>query len=278
LTRERKIYRVALLSLAAVLALASTAQVASAQPDLVIRGDVLASQWVVRDERLDATFCSVVEGGITPGDHRLLRFTVMAANLGDTDINIGDPRVHFAANDGLYELSTCHNHFHFRNYTLDELVDPASGKIWRAAKRGFCMLDTDPVPDSIGSEPPRNPQFRSCGTLVDPGNQGISHGWSDTYRFFLGGQYFLLDGGDGQDVVPPGDYIIRITVNPPYRKSHQEPCRFLDAATGLCHALEESNYANNQVIVPITIPTHPGRSGSGPAAGANQPNGEPAEH
>jgi hypothetical protein len=29
------------------------------------------------------------------------------------------------------------------------------------------------------------------------GNQGISKGWADTYVWKLGGQYFVLDGGDG---------------------------------------------------------------------------------
>src|SRR5437773_814258 len=115
---------------------------AAAAPDLIIREDVLSHQWVVRDENLSASFCSVIEGGIIAGEHKLLRFTVMAPNIGDADINIGDPRVHFAAGDGLFEMSTCHNHFHFRNYTKDELIDPATGKVWRAAKRGFCMIDT----------------------------------------------------------------------------------------------------------------------------------------
>jgi len=261
-----------------VSATAAARPAAAANPDLIIRQDVLSHQWVVRDENLQASFCSVIEGGIVAGEHKLLRFTVMAPNIGDADINIGDPRAHFAANDGLYELSTCHNHFHFKNYTKDELIDPRTGKVWRAAKRGFCMIDTDPVPDSIGGAPPKNKQFTSCGTLVDAGNQGISHGWSDTYRFFLGGQYFILDGADGQEPVPPGDYIIRITVNPPFKASKTEPCRVLDPATGLCHNLPESNFANNVTEILVTIPDHPGKVGVGPAAGLPQPSGEPAEH
>jgi hypothetical protein len=75
-------------------------------PDLIVRQDMLASQWVVRDENLPAEFCSVIEGGITPGVRRLLRFTVMTPNVGDADIFIGDPNTHVAANDGLYEFAT----------------------------------------------------------------------------------------------------------------------------------------------------------------------------
>jgi hypothetical protein len=246
-------------------------------PDLIVRSDVLGHQWVVRDEKLAAGFCSVVEGGVTPGLRRLVRFTVMTPNVGDADIALGDPNEHAEADDGLYEFASCHNHFHFRHYALYELVDPATGHVWRAAKRGFCMLDTDPNPAWLG-EPARSHQFRSCGAVGAPGNQGISAGWADTYRFFLGGQYFVLDGGDGQPPVPPGEYIIRITVNPAFVSTGGEPCRNLDTATGLCHQLPESNYANNVGEATIEIPAHPGRHGVGPLAGTDHLKTEPAEH
>ena len=51
-------------------------------PDLVVREDTLGKQWVVRDENLAANFCSVIEGGVTPGLRRIVRFTVMTANVG----------------------------------------------------------------------------------------------------------------------------------------------------------------------------------------------------
>jgi hypothetical protein len=262
------------------LTLASLAapQPVAAQADMIVRTDMLEQQWVVRDEKLDASFCSVIEGGVTPGLHRLVRFTVATANVGDADIYIGDPLAHYAANDGLFELATCHQHFHFRNYALYQLIDPRTGKVWKAAKAGFCMLDTDPNPPSLGGDPPRNPQYRACGTLTEPGDQGITHGWSDTYRFFLGGQYFVLDGGDGQPPVPPGEYIIRITANPSYKPSGKEPCRVLDPATGLCHNFAEADYTNNIGEVRITIPAHPGRSGVGPLAGTEPLDHEPRDH
>jgi Lysyl oxidase len=245
-------------------------------PDLIVRQDKLAQQWVVRDENLAASFCSVQEGGVTPGVRRLVRFTVMTPNIGDADVYIGDPAAH--VDDGLFEFASCHQHYHFKHYALYELVDPQSGKVWRAAKRGFCMLDTDPNPDWLSSEPPRTWIFRSCGSYTSTGNQGISHGWTDTYRFFLGGQYFVLDGGDGQDPVPPGTYVIRVTVNPPYTAKRNEICRVLDPATGLCHQFEESNYENNVSQVTINIPSHPGRDGVGPMAGTAVATTEQDEH
>lgn len=247
-------------------------------PDLIVN-DEMRKQWVVRDEKLEAGVCSVEEGGVTPGVRRLIRFTVMTPNIGDADLFVGDPNEHIAADDGLFEFASCHGHYHFQHYALYELVDPRTGFVWRAAKRGFCMLDTDPIPSSEGTEPPRAAIFRSCGAVGIPGNQGISHGWADTYRFFLGGQYFVLDGGDGQAPVPPGDYLIRVTVNPPYAPDATGLCpRVKDPATGLCHQFAESSYANNVNTVLVTIPDHPGRQGVGPLKDTAPLGYEPAEH
>lgn len=238
-------------------------------PNLSVRSDVLGSQWVVRDENISPDACSAIEGEVTPGLRKLVRFTVMTPNTGNQDIFVGDPNDHVAANDGLFELATCHNHYHFRHYALYELVDPRTGQVWRAAKRGFCMLDTDPNPVPVGGIPPRAGKFRSCGAVGIPGNQGITAGWADTYRFTLAGQYFVLDGGDGQPVVPPGDYIIRITVNPPFVAASGEACPNRDPQ-GFCHQLPETNYSDNIGTTAISIPEHPGRKGTGPLAGNNE--------
>ena len=243
-------------------------------PDLIVREDILTQQWVVRDENLPANFCSVIEGGVTPGVRRLIRFTVMTPNIGDQDVFVGDPNDHVAANDGLFEFATCHRHYHFRHYATYELLDPGTGKVWRSAKRGFCMLDTDPNPAYYG-QPPREGKYRSCGAIGIPGNQGVTAGWADTYRFTLAGQYFVLDGGDGQDPVPPGTYLIRITVNPPFVAQPGEACPQVDG-DGFCHQLPESDYTNNSITVPVYIPAHPGRHGAGPLAGT-QAESEPAD-
>jgi len=239
-------------------------------PNLSVREDVLGSQWVVRTEKISAQACSAIEGEVTPGLRTLVRFTVMTPNTGNQDIFVGDPNDHVAAGDGLFEFASCHNHYHFRHYALYELVDPRNGQVWRAAKRGFCMLDTDPNPVPVGGTPPRSGKFRNCGAVGIPGNQGITAGWADTYRFTLAGQYFVLDGGDGQAVVPPGEYIIRITVNPPFIAQAGEACPNVDPQ-GFCHQLPETNYSDNVGTATITIPDHPGREGVGPKAGSDDP-------
>ena len=256
---------------------------AAGKPDLIVDQKRLLQNWVVRDENLPANFCSVQEGGVTPGEHTLLRFTVSTPNIGTADVNLGDPNAHIAAGDGLYEYATCHRHFHFRHYTLYELIDANTGFVWRAAKRGFCMIDVEKYQDYPG--PANNDRnYLSCGapaTATDPavpGNQGISLGWADTYVWQLGGQYFVLDGGDGQAIVPPGNYILRITVNPPFvaNKKSGEPCPFTDSK-GFCHQLPELNYGNNVSEIQINIPDHPGKQGVGPLKNQPQPTAEPID-
>jgi hypothetical protein len=263
------------LTTAATNALAPTAQ-AAGLPDLVVRQETLGDQWVVREENLPANFCSVIEGEVTPGVRKLLRFTVMTGNVGTADLVVGDPQAHIDANDGTFEFATCHGHYHFKNYALYQLIDPKTGKVWKAAKRGFCMLDTDPNPAWYGG-PPKQWQFRNCGAIGIPGNQGISVGWTDTYRFTLGGQYFVLDGGDGQPVVPAGTYMLRIHANPPFVAKKGEACPFKDP-NGFCHTLPESNYDNNVGTALIQVPAHPGRDGVGPLAGTPHVTEEQTEN
>jgi hypothetical protein len=268
------------LSLAAALALvtlpdprrfAARAQDAGL-PDLVVDQKALQNHWLVRDETFTADECAAIEGGIAAGDHRVLRFTVNTPNIGTADLFLGDPNVHVAAGDGLYEFAQCHQHFHFRHYATYELVDPVTQKTWRAAKRGFCMIDVVPAPQ-LSAGPPKHRQYGTCGRAGVPGNQGISTGWGDQYGLFLQGQLFVLDGGDGQDPVPPGRYLIRITVNPPFSKGADDKRCFLDA-NGLCHQLPELDYTDNVAEAVVDVADHPGRSGKGPGAKDDAPGKE----
>ena len=240
----------------------------SALPDLVVDAKATQNNWLVRVEDFPADFCSVQEGGVTPGTHKVVRFTVTTPNIGKGDVFVGSPLKHmdpngdgsFADADGMFEFASCHAHFHFRNYATYKLID-ASGKTWKAAKRGFCMLDTDPynVVNGDGTW-----TYRNCGSVSFDGFQGVSAGWADTYTFKLGGQYFVLDGGDGQPEVPPGTYTIEVEVNPAYAPPKRGACPLAtDPATGLCHQFAETNYANNIGRATIIIPEHPGRQGYG---------------
>jgi len=112
----------------------------------------------------------------------------------------------------------------FRNYATYSLLSADGSTTWQAAKRGFCMIDITPYNTNVGGIKPW--YYRACGPAIGslpgaprgPRKSGISVNYGDTYVKWLGGQYFVLDGADGQAVIPPGDYVIRIEVNPPIRQ------------------------------------------------------------
>jgi len=257
----------------------------SGTPDLIVDGKALETSWVVYDQILKEGTCTLAEGGVIDPtvSHRVVRFTVNTPNIGDADIALGDPQAHVDAGDGLYVESTCHRHWHFQHYATYELISADGGKVWRAAKRGFCMIDV--VPWNGGIQAPGPWVYRVCGRPARDGlpavvgNQGISHGWADQYFKHLGGQYFVLDGGDGQEPVPPGDYVIRIHVNPPFA------CTAFDVAHnrpvdshGMCHNFFESNYDNNVAEVRVTLPANrPGKTGVGPGSGQQPPDVDPID-
>ena len=243
-------------------------------PDLIVDAHKLAASWVIYDQELKESFCSIEESGLAPGVYRVLRFTVNTPNIGDADVFIGSPWAHmdpngdgnFSDSDGLYEESTCHRHFHFRNYALYQLIDTKTGEVFRARKNGFCMIDITPWAEE---EAPGTWVYRSCGNSATPGSgfQGISVGYGDEYFKWLGGQYFVLNGDPNAAPIPPGDYTLRIWVNPPFTAAAGEPCPAVDPQ-GFCHMFVESDYGNNIGEALVTIPSvRPGKNGFGPGGG-----------
>lgn len=242
-------------------------------PDLIVDQRMLAASWVVHEETFAGNGCTAIEGGFAGGTYLTLRFSVSTPNIGDADIAIGDPNRHidpngdgdFSDSDGLYEFASCHGHFHFRNYARYEILpilsDGSLGDPIQARKLGFCMIDTTPWREN---ESPRAAFYRSCGSPGRPGNQGISTGWADQYFKWLAGQFFLLN--DPARPIAPGDYVIRITVNPPFAATAGEPCPFVDDA-GNCRMFRESNYSNNVGEAQVQVPARVGRTGFGPGGG-----------
>ncbi len=54
----------------------------------------LAWSWTLGSYVVEAGSCTSIEYGITPGTHRVLRFTVGTPNIGDADAVVGDPLAH----------------------------------------------------------------------------------------------------------------------------------------------------------------------------------------
>jgi hypothetical protein len=242
-------------------------------PDLMVDSHMLAASWVVYEETFASNGCTAIEGGFAGGTYLTLRFSVSTPNIGDADIAIGDPNQHidpngdgdFSDSDGLYEFAACHRHYHFRNYARYEILpinsDGSLGSPIQARKMGFCMIDTTPWK---ATEAPRAAVYRSCGAPGIPGNQGVSTGWADQYFKWLSGQFFLLN--DPSDPIPAGDYVIRITVNPPFAAQAGEVCPHVDGS-GNCRMFEESDYNNNVGEARVQVPDRVGRTGFGPGSG-----------
>ena len=107
---------------------------------------------------------------------------------------------------------------HMRDFAIFRLFTRNWTQLVKSRKQGFCLRDD-------------RRYFRTAG----PGRgyncnyQGISRGWQDVYDKSLDCQWLDITG------VPPGQYYLEVFVNP-------------------AGVLKESNYRNNRVVVPVTIP------------------------
>jgi hypothetical protein len=215
----------------------------TALPDLVMDGTALAGQIQVTEEKFAKSGCTVVEGFVSsPGPHTLLRFTTSTPNIGEGSLVIGDP----TQCPGLFTWSSCHGHYHFKEYTdyrlwtvdgyamwvanrdlslpsdtgvnaviLDEAAN--TRQLVNGRKAGFCMIDSLRFDPSAS----KTPRFTSCLS-----NQGLSAGWSDRYDARLDGQWIEIDG------LREGYYVLENHVNAE-------------------HLLPESDYTNNSTAVKI---------------------------
>jgi hypothetical protein len=117
-----------------------------------------------------------------------------------------------------FEFHDCHGHYHFKGFASSRLLDLAGNELRAGNKVSFCLLD--------------GIRWRSDAAAdgrYDCENQGIQAGWADVYDSGLPGQWIEI--GD----LPPGDYQLELTVNP----------------DGI---LAETNYDNNVVTIPVTVP------------------------
>src|SRR5207247_2838566 len=100
-------------------------------PDLIVDSKATQNNWVNRTEDLPANFCSVQEGGVTPGTHDIIRFTVTTPNIGAGDVFIGSPLDHmdpnrdgdFSDSEGLYEFANCDQRYHLEQSDPYLLID-----------------------------------------------------------------------------------------------------------------------------------------------------------
>ena len=224
--------RIALPLLAAILATPPVASGAARQPDLVPVAPNATTPVLVRERYFDPVSdrCSLEEGAIPqPGWLVLLEFPTQTANLGRGDLKIGNP----AARPDWYVFAPCHQHYHFEQYGDYQLLNPAGSEVAFGHKQGFCIIDTE-LWDSRLAKSTR-PRYTDCDI-----NQGLSVGWADTYSIGTPGQWIVIGrlvDGVGWDVLPAGEYTLRVAVN-------------------YAGVLPESSYSNNVISRSVTVPAN----------------------
>jgi hypothetical protein len=186
-------------------------------PDLVIDVDDLRASVVVSSRTFTPADCAVVEGCITePGTRRLLRFDTATANIGTADLVVGSP-----TESACFQFSQCHQHYHFRGFSLYTLLETDGTTVAAAGhKQSFCLEDVEQYAQAPAPDP---------AVPFTCADQGLHVGWEDVYPSDIDCQWIDITG------VPPGNYLLEVAVN-------------------TAGYLPESNYANDSATVPVTIP------------------------
>jgi len=215
---------------------------------------VLTNQTISREEIEDG--CAV--GGTT--NRTLIRFDVETPNRGPGHLSVGDPTCRSTdpsascANVDCdvapsccsggrhvctvpnspelgrgFEYNSAHRHIHFRSFAQYRLLTPTGTIAAQGHKQSFCLMDMlDVTPGS-------------CTRRFGCGNQGISAGCADLYSASLPCGFVDVTGVAG------GDYQLEVVMDPE-------------------DVINESNEANNRVLVNVRVPDN-----GGPPPDAGQP-------
>lgn len=181
----------------------------------------------IKDDPTDPTdpdgYCQVVEGCVAAaGARTLLRFPTVTGNIGTADL-VMPPLPAPGVSDAVYDWSPCHGKHHVHDFALFELVQGTDTikTVKAARKQAFCLEDSASL--ASGGQ---------GGKFTCTTRQGISVGWTDVYVQTLACEY--IDVTD----VTPGDYTLRITINPD-------------------HNLPDRDLTNNVFTMPVTLPAQP---------------------
>jgi len=166
------------------------------KPDLAVDPQRFVAQMEIVDRYFDPTDCAIAEGVVGgSGYRRLLRFDTVLMNRGDGDLVVGDRSDPLNPYAPYFVFHSCHGHYHIQEFSTYELFH-TDGTTLAAigVKQGFCMEDSFKYDEN-----------KSNG--YDCAYQGITSGWGDWYYKQLVGQWVDITS------VPPGEYIVRVTIN-----------------------------------------------------------------
>lgn len=190
-----------------------------ANPDLTLNEGRARIDLALRDAEFAENACELdpQEACVgAPGARRLLHFAVETPNVGDADMELGEPD----PSNPNFSYSDCHGHYHFEGYAAYRLIDGEGDEIATGRKQAFCLLDVERY---VTDDPDvaRSPKYR-CDF------QGIQRGWADVYHTNLPCQFIDVTG------VPDGAYTLEIELNADRN-------------------LVEKDYDNNLVSIPLDL-------------------------
>lgn len=129
---------------------------------------------------------------------RLLRFTAASLNIGNDEFRPYLPK-------HLWQWHLCHMHYHSMEvFATFDVFDASGRRVAEGHKASFCLEDNTCMP---GVE-----KKYSCKNY---GDQGVSVNCSDVYHYNIDCQW--VDVSD----VEPGDYTLKVAVNPHARIAEQ---------------------------------------------------------
>jgi hypothetical protein len=172
----------------------------------------IVRNFAITRETIASNDGSVLDGCITPGAHRLLRFDFLSYNNGDADLYVGPPPPHpppYPPADSVWVWSASHDHYHYKEFNQYFLLNATDQAVIPGYKQAFCLMDIERIDPAA---PRTSPRYH-CG------DQGVSAGWSDVYSSGLPCQFVIIDG------LADGDYRLLATTD---YKQHVQEDRYLD--------------------------------------------------
>ena len=191
----------------------------NAKPDLSVDGQRISTSLYFEEKTFTTTDCAYVEGCLGgTGARKLMRFDVAIRNTGHADLVLGNP-----AGNPDFMFSPCLGHYHFTGFVEYKLYKISAStpnvEIVAGRKQAFCLEDYEKIPGVIGAGKGRF----TCS------NQGITVGWQDVYRSYLGCQWLDVTG------VLAGVYQLEVSVD-------------------ALNKIVEENEFNNTAVVLVTVP------------------------
>lgn len=147
--------------------------------------------------------------------YRILPFSFFARNIGNGDIVVGRsptplcphdtcpcPEGSSYVQDGPYEWSPSHCHWHLREFNSYSLLRASGAEVRKGNKQAFCLMDSTIWNPNVSTDPKYGCE-----------EQGVSVGFQDEYPAGLTCQFLIVDNVTTGQSLPDGEYRLVATTN-----------------------------------------------------------------